>query len=258
MDDTPIPPTSEEPNSKAISPPPRFKFTANDKTYLPPPNGAPARASTPKARGRPRGVSPSKNASPAKSTKKPRVSKAAKEADAATAREASATLQASLDDAASVAPSESVDDEKVKIEVISKVEKKGETETTTTDVKIEMPSGAADLPLPESPEEMIEKAKEMVEVAKKIDGESSSSALKRKAAELDDETDEAGDNELQPAKKARLLEQKLKTEKVRNRAMIGVAATLAIGYVEAPGAFHPIMSNTNAWTRAIIPFVLPG
>ena len=230
LDDTPIPPVNESPD-KSISPPPKFKFTANDRTHLPPPNGTP-RASTPKSRGRPRAGSPTKNASPAKSARKARPTKAAKEADLATAREASASLQATLDDVTSTAASESLDGEKVRVEVESNVEVKGNTETTTTNVKIEMPKGAPELPLPESPEEMIAKAKEMVEEAKKIDGESNSSASKRKAEELDDESDEAGDKELQPAKKARLLEEKLKREKVRTRAMIGVAATLAIGYVQ--------------------------
>ena len=180
-------------------------------------------------------MSPVKNASPAKSTKKPRVTKKDKEADAATAREASATLQAALDDATSAtpAPSESIDGEKVMVEVESNVEKKGNTETTTTNVKIEMPAGSAEMPLPESPEEMIEKAKQMVEEAKQMEGESSSSGSKRKAEEMDEDSDESGDNELQPAKRARRLEQELKTEKVRNRAMVGVAATLALGLVNA-------------------------
>ena len=92
-----------------------------------------------------------------------------------------------------------------------------------------MPSGSAELPLPENPEEMIEKAKEMVEEALKLDGESSSSGTKRKAEELDDELDEDADEDSQPAKRAKLLEQNLKKERVRNRALIGVAATLAIG-----------------------------
>ena len=231
LDETPINTTADDPHAKTISPPPKFKFTANDKPYLPPPNGTPARASTPKSRGRPRGASPVKHGSPAKSSKKPRVTKKDKEADAATAREASATLQAALDDATSATPalSESVDGEKVKIEVESNVEKQGNVETTTTNVKVEMPSGSGELPLPENPEEMIEKAKQMVDQARKIEGESSSLALKRKAEELDDDSDEADDSTLEPAKRARLLERELKTEKVRNRAMIGVAATLALG-----------------------------
>lgn len=234
LDDTPIVQGPEDPPLKNISSPPQFTFTANDKTRLLPPNGTP-RASTPKSsRGRPRAGSPAKNASPAKvPTKKPRVSKAAKEADAATARDASASLQAALDNAtsevASTPETEPVDGEKVKIEVESNVETKGDTETTTTNVKIEMPSGSAELPFPESPEEMIEKAKEMVAEANKINGKSSSSALKRKAEEMEDESDESGDSELQPAKKARLLEQDLKKERVRSRALLGVAATLAIG-----------------------------
>lgn len=231
MDETPIPQITDEPNAKAISPPPKFKFTANDKPFLPPPNGTTARASTPKSRGRPRGSSPVKNASPAKSTKKARASKKDKEAEIATAREASATLHSNLDDATSAtsAPSESADGDKAIVSVVSNIEKHGDTETATTSVKIAMPQDSAAMPLPEDPTEMIEKAKQMVEEARKMDGESSSSASKRKADELDDESEEEGDSEQQPAKKAKLLEQTLKVEKVRNRAMLGVAVTMALG-----------------------------
>lgn len=105
----------------------------------------------------------------------------------------------------------------------------GDTETTTTNVKIEMPAGSKDMPMPEDVEEMMETAKKMVEAANEIDGGESSSASKKRKAEELEESDEEGDNELQPAKKARLLEQQLKKEKVRNRAMFGVAATLAVG-----------------------------
>lgn len=52
LDDAVIPQASEAPE-KSISPPPKFKFTANDRTHLPPPNGTPARSSTPKSRGCP-------------------------------------------------------------------------------------------------------------------------------------------------------------------------------------------------------------
>ncbi|KAF6223801.1 hypothetical protein HO173_013132 [Letharia columbiana] len=244
LDEAPISQGTDDPATKAISPPPKFTFTANDRTLLPPPNGTTARASTPKARGRPRGTSPAKNASPGKpSTKKPRASKAAKEADAASAREASASLQATLDhtapDGTSTAEPESADGENVKIRVESSVEIKGDTERgETTTVNIEMPTGFPELPLPERPEEMIETARAMVEEARKADGEGSSSKAKRKAEEMDEESDGSADNELQPAKKARLLGEELKKEKVRTRALLGVAATLVIG--------------------AIIPLVLPG
>ena len=228
LDHAAIQQNHDDPVKAPISPPPHFKFTANDRTHLPPPNGTPARASTPKARGRPRGGSPAKNASPAKSHKK-RVTKKEKEADAATARQASEALQSALDDTVSTAaPESSVDGDKARVEVESVVEVKGDKETTMTNVRVEMSS--KELQLSENPEEMIAKAKEMVEEVKKIEGESSSGPSKRKAEELD-ESDDAADNELQPAKRARLLQQALKKEKVRNRAMIGVAATLAIGYV---------------------------
>ncbi|KAL9136013.1 MAG: hypothetical protein Q9175_002777 [Cornicularia normoerica] len=244
LDEAPISLGTDDPTMKAISPPPKFTFTANDRTLLPPPNGTTARASTPKSRGRPRGSSPAKNTSPAKpSTKKPRATKAAKEADAASAREASASLQAALEhttsDAASTAEPESADGEKVKIRVDSNVEIKGDTERReNTTVNIEMPTGFPQLPLPERPEEMIEIASAMVAEARKADGEGRSSKAKRKAEEMDEESDGSADYELQPAKKARLLGEELKKEKVRTRALLGVAATLVIG--------------------AIIPLVLPG
>ena len=208
---------------KAISPPPKFKFTAGDKAHLPPPNGTtPARAGTPKARGRPRGASPIKDASPVKaSTKKP-----TKKQKEAAAKEASEALNAQIN---GVAPAEGkTNGEKVKVNVESTTEAHGDLETTTTNVQIEMPKGTAELPLPEKPEEMIATAKKMVEEAKKIDGTNGSSSSKRKAIELDDDVED-GDDEMQPAKRARLAEQKLKTARVRNRALLGVAATLAIG-----------------------------
>ena len=234
LDPTPISPVADDPNGKSISPPPRFKFTAGDKAHFPAPNGTPARsarASTPKSRGRPKAGSPEKKSSPQKSTKKPRATKAMKEANAATARDVSASLQAALDGAASIADSESVNDDKVKVDVETTVEKKGDTETTTTNVKIEMPKDSAELPLPENPEQMIETAKQMVDEARQLDGQAGPSSSKRKAEFLDDDenTDEAGDSDLQPAKRARLLEQQIKKEKVRNRALMGVAATMVIG-----------------------------
>ncbi|CAD6563956.1 MAG: hypothetical protein ASARMPRED_002585 [Alectoria sarmentosa] len=244
LDEASISLGTDDPTMKAISTPPKFTFTANDRTLLPALNGTNLRASTPKSRGRPRGTSPAKNASPAKpSTKKPRATKAAKEADAASALEASASLQATLDhttpDGTSTAEPESAEGKMVKIVVESNVETKGDSEREeTTTVQIQMPTDVPELPLPEDPQKMIETATEMVAVARKADGEGSSSKAKRKAEEMDEESDGSADNELQPAKRARLLVEELKKEKVRTRALLGVAATLVIG--------------------AIIPLVLPG
>jgi len=230
LDDTPVPADDK----KAISPPPKFVFTANgEKPSLPPPSATPHRG-----RGRPRASSPSKKSvTGAMSPRKQRVSKAARnDANAAATREASAALQSTLD-SASHADTESVvsvDGDKVTVEVDSAVEVNGDTETTHTVVRVEMPAHSPDLPLPESTEEMIAKAKEMVEEAMKLEGESSKKpSSKRKAEELDvdDEEDEEKDRQLQPAKKARLLEQEVRKQKVRQRALIGVAATLALGAI---------------------------
>ena len=243
LDETTVVAADDE---KVISPPPKFTFMANqDRTSLAPPSGTPARG-----RGRPRASSPVKSISGNKhlTPRKPRTTKASKEANATSAREVSASLQATLDSAASIADTESIDGEKVNgekhdeekeeksegdkvtVQVDSTVEVHGDTEVTNTKVRVEMPFGSPELPLPDNTEDMITRAKEMVEEARKLDGESAR-ITKRKAEELDDEEDEELDTVLQPAKKARLLEQELKKQRVRKRALIGVATTLAIGYV---------------------------
>lgn len=183
-----------------------------------------------------------------------RVTKAVKEANAAAARQARDSLQATLDSATSVADSESVDPpsvngekpseerDKVAINVDSSVEVNGDTEITHTHVQVKMPAGSPELPLPETTEEMIATAKEMVEAAQKLEGESSKSGSGKRKAEVleaDEEEDEATAREVQPAKKARVMEQEIRKQKVRNRAIIGVAATLAIGYAPQP------ISSTN-------------
>ena len=230
MDSSPISSVSDDPKAKSISPPPKFKFTANDKANLRQPNGTPARgarAATPKSRGRPRTSSPEKKAgSPQKSVKKSRPTKAMKEASAAAAREASASLQTSLNDAASAVNGESVNEDVAKVDIESRVETKGDVTTETTNVKFEMPKGTVELPLPESPEEMIDRAKEIVVQARK--GDSGPSRSKRKAGELDEELEGDSSGE-QPAKKAKLLQQEVRREKVRNRALLGIAATLVAG-----------------------------
>lgn len=252
LDPTPV--SSGGDDKKSISPPPKFIFKANGDTSLPPPGA------TPRGRGRPRARSPSKIAAPTKahSPRKPRPShtKSSKRANASSGEAARSSLQPSLDDGASRADTESADEErhdelheadqkdkveetdkfeeKVTVEVDSTIEVNGDTETTHTKLTVEMPSGSPNLPLPETTEEMITRAKEMVEEARKLEGESLRSGTKRKADELDDddeEEDEEKDQELQPAKKARLLEKELKKQRVRSRALIGIAATLAIGSV---------------------------
>ncbi len=214
---------------KNIAVPPKFELPASEHPILPPP-------STTKGTRSRRSASPSKIASPTKknaSPRKPRQTKAMKEANAATATAASASLQAALDSAASVAESESVDEEKdkvVTVKVVSEVDNTGSVETTRTNVSVEMPKGSPELPLPEDTTKMIEKAKEMVEEARKLETESSRTQRKRKSDEVDSD-DIDSDLPSQPTKRAKVLEEKLKRQKVRTRAFIGISATLAIGYI---------------------------
>ncbi|KAI4209880.1 MAG: hypothetical protein LQ351_007234 [Letrouitia transgressa] len=216
--------------TNSISPPPKYTLTMNDKTHLPPPT---SRASTPaRSRGRPRAGSPTKSETQGSPRKRRGGAKETKAQSAKTAREASATLQDTLENAASIPETKPVDGEKVKVEVDTAVQVNGDTETTTTSVKVEMPAGSPELPLPEDPEKMVKQAREMVEEANKLEGEPSKSSKKRKAQVLEEgeeESDKEADRQLQPAKKARLAERELKRERVRNRALIGVAATVAIG-----------------------------
>ena len=227
---------SQAPSStkKPIVPPPKFEFTA-DKTKLAVP------IKTPRSRAT-RSSSPTK-AGPGSPTKvkaspRKRQTKAQKEANIANANAASATLQSALDDAASVAETEgklespSLEEtpvaggETVKVKVDQSVEVDGTTETTHTNVIVEMPAGSPELPLPEDPEKMLETARKMVEEAKAL--ESSPKISKKRKAQEPEPSDIDAELPAQPAKKARVLEEKLKREKVRTRAVLGVTATLAI------------------------------
>ena len=152
-----------------------------------------------------------------------------KEANAANASAASAALQSALDDAVSstAAQDESVDGgEIVKVEVDQSVDVNGETETTHTNVTVEMPAGSPELPIPQSPEEILQTAKIMVEKAKTL--ESSPKVTRKRKIEEVEPSDIDAEMPVQPAKKAKVLEEKLKREKVRTRALVGVTATLAI------------------------------
>ena len=228
---------------KSIAPPPKYKLTVSDKAHLVPRETV--RASTPgRGRGRPRATTPSKGATPATkalSPRKQRTTKAIKEANAAAAKEANASLQATLEkeaeaaDLDSVESEKSINGEKASVRIESTTQVNGDSEITTTALKFELPGGTAEMPAPANPEQMIKEAQLMVEEAKKLEepespsGRGKSSKGKRKADEIDEESDGIGDDEQQPAKKAKLLEQQLTRERVRNRALMGVAATLAIG-----------------------------
>jgi hypothetical protein len=216
---------------KQIQPPPKFEMT--DRVKLQPSSRTPGRGSA-----RLRSASPSKIASPVKGKASPRKrqTKKEKEAAIANANAASASLQSALDDAASVAGSSTAVDsqaaspllngEVVKVEVDQSVETHDNVETTHTNVTVEMPAGSPELPLPEDTEKMLETAKKMVEEAKQL--ESSPKITRKRKVEEVEPSDLDAELPVQPAKKARVLEEKLKREKVRTRAFVGVTATLVV------------------------------
>ena len=232
---------------KPIAAPPKFDLPA-DKVK------APTSLKGSRSRGM-RSVSPSKSTpARAKASPRKRQTKAQKEANIAHAEAASASLQSALDDAVYVAqsvlddatsvvdgdstaespettllpspPPTSAESDMVKVEVDQTVETVGNTEVTHTNVTVEMPAGSPELPLPEDTEKMLETARRMVEEAKTMES-SPKISRKRKAADPEP-SDIDAELPVQPAKKARVLEEKLKREKVRARALLGVTATLAI------------------------------
>ena len=205
-----------------------------------------------------------RSATPArvKASPRKRQTKKEKEANNALAEAASASLQSALDDATSVAEAtpapESILDETeevnhddtgsvelngdviepvaelavdesatVRVEVDQETEVNGDTEITHTNVTVEMPVGLPELPLPEDTEKMLQQAKEMVENAKEIEGSPKVTRSKRRIEEVE-ATDIDAELPVQPAKRARVLEDKLKRERVRTRAVFGVAASLAV------------------------------
>ena len=105
----------------------------------------------------------------------------------------------------------------------------------STSISLDMPL-LPEVPSAKETEEMIAKAKEMVEDAIKTqtaEGATEESSItvtkKRKPEEDDDE--ETSAEAAQRAKKAKVLEDKLKRERVRNRALFGVSAAFALAYV---------------------------
>lgn len=112
-----------------------------------------------------------------------------------------------------------------------------EVETTTgvngeedTKLKVEMPTNHPDLKIPDNTEDMLEKARQMVAEARKIDGTITREKGKRKVDEAIDEEDEIeAEAASRAAGRVRPNEVELRKEKIRRRALTGIVATLAAG-----------------------------
>lgn len=134
--------------------------------------------------------------------------------------------------------SESVDGEHVRIEVDETVESKGDVEIVKTSVAVEVPADHPELKIPDgdSAEDMIALAKSMVEEAQKLeeikaeaDGVQASKLSKRKIEDVEPEAEGDAGAEKQPVKKVKAIEEGLRKEKMKNRALIGVGFALTIG-----------------------------
>jgi len=258
LDPTPIEKGNKDKVTPQIQMPPTFDIANAPSVVLPPYTRSTRARST-------RSASPSKMATPSRkiaTPRKPRTTRSAAKPEIMRAEElfesakAAVTPSTALQNiiANGVTPSESaessvngdakevevvqtgangedVKEGTVRIEVQETVETKDNVETTTTNVKIDVPHNHAELPEPEDPAKMIEEAKRMVAEAKKLETGSSADILKSSKRRIEDVLDEeelAAEN-LSAKKAAYTTEQKLTKEKVTRRALVGLGVMAAIG-----------------------------
>lgn len=225
--------------SISITPPPKFQLPPLESLQeLAPPASLRSRSR--------RSASPSKRIP---SPRKSRQTRAMKEMSSAAISATNADLQTSLESTAKeseatngtaeprskskkeTAAGETVlREEQVKVDVEIDIkatsDAPADTESAEGAVQVEMPSAA-------ETEAMIAKAKAMVEEAadtQKAVTKTASSASKatKKRKQVETADDGPSDVPVQQVKRAKVLEEKLKQERVRNRALVGVTATLAL------------------------------
>ncbi|OQE32354.1 hypothetical protein PENSTE_c001G00121 [Penicillium steckii] len=103
--------------------------------------------------------------------------------------------------------------------------------TAQTTVSLDVPISLPEVPSAAETQEMIAKAQEMVEDAIKsqaTDGKKSTPKATKKRKPTDEDDEETAAEAAQRTKKAKVLEDKLKRERVRNRALFGVSAAFAL------------------------------
>jgi hypothetical protein len=258
LDPAPIEKGNKDKSNTHIQMPPKFDIENATPAVLPPPVLRSTRARST------RSVSPSKNATPSRKIATPRKARTTRSAmkpdftkgddllEAVTPSSAlqniiangqtpsesvASSVNGDLKEAAPEAeaetePKEDVKDGTMHIEVQQVVEEQGDMQKTSTNVTVDVPHNHAALPEPEDPTAMIEEAKRMVAEAQKLEGEQSadvSKKLKRRVEDILDEDELADERSSKMAKVAYTKEQKMTTEKVTRRALVGLGVMAAIG-----------------------------
>ena len=230
---------------KMISAPPKFDFTKAPSLAPPTPTSLP-RSSRARRSASPTKIPASKRAIASPRKRSAKVKAESVESTPSVATKADAPNGEVFDVAVTAVESEPAvvfepKEEEAKVKIIVdqdiKVSKDG-TETKHTAVAVELPLPAAgELPTAEETAKMVAEAKEMVKAAAETVAASNMSAGskkgKRKAAEIataEKKAEEEGAAEEPSAKKAR-TEVEEKKKKIRARALIGISASIAIGYV---------------------------
>ncbi|OQD76455.1 hypothetical protein PENDEC_c004G01168 [Penicillium decumbens] len=116
----------------------------------------------------------------------------------------------------------------VEVEITETAEATPKGKTSQTTVSLDVPISLPEVPSAAETEDMITKAKEMVADAIKDQSKGSSSVKVTKKRKPEEDDEETAAESAQRAKKAKVLEEKLKRERVRNRALFGVSAAFAL------------------------------
>ncbi|KAI8632455.1 DNA-binding domain of Mlu1-box binding protein MBP1 [Xylariaceae sp. FL1651] len=237
---------------KKISAPPKFDFAVLTQPTLAPPTPSSIPRST---RGR-RSASPSKKRaiiSPRKRSTKVSASQTGSTEVVPVQEETELeTNGTKTEDTASIAPAEDIviktvekepeivfaptdEEPKIHIKVGQEVQFNAGVETTHTAVEVELPI-ADGPPSAEEAAQMIEKARDMVmaaaaETADITESPSENNKGKRKADEIatEEEDEQPSETSGEPRSKKVKTEVQLRKERVRNRALVGLSATLAVG-----------------------------
>ena len=234
LDPAKIPVSSNASNSdsppKSISAPPKFDVAKAQAKLSP--SSTPALSKGSRSR---RSVSPTKGSKRTPASPKKRSKAKTEEAEVNGDSKSNATAKTSeFEPDVALEPRE--EDAKVKVHVeedVIKNKKGGETTRTTTEVDIPLPT-AGEPPSADEIAKMMEAAKDMVQTDKKAKADSTAKKGKRKAADISisekDGDKKAGDAKSdQPRSKKVKTEAELRKDKVKNRALFGIGATVAVG-----------------------------